>query len=90
MSKSKARKKREHAVRNNKRDAALSRGTVTGFSTHVRKSKTKKDTLHRMDSKHKKKPGHQQGNVDDRDFLWCLSPPGFCRNRRSIPFKKIK
>ncbi|RNA66886.1 hypothetical protein EBO34_16925 [Alteribacter keqinensis] len=70
--KSKARKKRDHAVRNNRRDSALSRGTVTGFSTHVRKNKTKKDALQRMDLKHKKRPGHQQGCVDDREFLFMV------------------
>ncbi len=72
MAKSKAKKWRDHDVRNNKRDATRSRGTVQGFSTHVRQGKTKQDILHRMDKKHKKKPDHQPRHVDDRDFYFCM------------------
>ncbi|MEC0685696.1 hypothetical protein P8888_22280, partial [Bacillus haynesii] len=43
MAKSKARKKRENMLRNAGRDAALSRGKAPDFSTHVRKTKSRRE-----------------------------------------------
>ncbi|MFB1083017.1 hypothetical protein [Jeotgalibacillus sp. JSM ZJ347] len=54
MSKSKAKKQRLHAVRNGKFDVDLKRGTQAEISTHVRKTKTKKEKLDQLRSKHKK------------------------------------
>lgn len=45
MAKSKARKKREHMLRNTGRDAAASRGKAPDFGTHVRKTKSRREEL---------------------------------------------
>ncbi|MCY8009179.1 hypothetical protein MOJ76_12800 [Bacillus haynesii] len=55
MAKSKARKKREHMLRNTGRDAAASRGKAPDFSTHVRKTKSRRDELAKLHMKHKRK-----------------------------------
>lgn len=52
MSKSKAKKRRLHAVRNGRFDVEIKRGTQVEISTHVRKTKTKKEKLEQV--KHKK------------------------------------
>ncbi|AJD90325.1 hypothetical protein JMA_10080 [Jeotgalibacillus malaysiensis] len=54
MSKSKAKKQRLHAVRNGRFDVEMKRGTQTEISTHVRKTKTKKEKLDQVRNKHKK------------------------------------
>lgn len=54
MSKSKAKKQRHHALRNGKFDVELKRGTQAEISTHVRKTKSKKEKLDQMSNKHKK------------------------------------
>ncbi|MBM7578070.1 hypothetical protein [Jeotgalibacillus terrae] len=53
MSKSKAKKQRLHARRNGAFDAEMKRVAQTDISTHVRKTKTKKEKLDQMRSKHK-------------------------------------
>ncbi|MET3697081.1 hypothetical protein SAMN05877753_101341 [Bacillus oleivorans] len=55
MAKSKARKKREHILRNSGRDVTIIRGEQPEFSTHERKTKTKIEIQKRMISKHKKR-----------------------------------
>ncbi|MGG3574897.1 hypothetical protein ABES25_10645 [Bacillus gobiensis] len=55
MSKSKARKRREHLVRNTGYSKSVHRGIIPDFSTHVRKTPTKKEQLEKMNKKHKGK-----------------------------------
>ncbi|WP_227397050.1 hypothetical protein [Jeotgalibacillus aurantiacus] len=52
MSTSKAKKKRLHARRNGAFDVEMKRGTA-GISTHVRKTKTRKEKLDQLQKKHK-------------------------------------
>ena len=53
MSKSEARKKRVKLLRQTGKDVAKNRGTAA-FSTHVRMTKSKKETLDKENRKHKK------------------------------------
>ncbi|WP_404408034.1 hypothetical protein [Jeotgalibacillus malaysiensis] len=53
MSNSKAKKQRLHAQRNGRFDVEMKRGTHADISTHVRKTKTKKEKLDQMRNKHK-------------------------------------
>lgn len=58
MAKSKAQKKREHDVRNGKRDVSLNRGgDYISISTHERKTPTKKEILSKRENKYKRKFG---------------------------------
>ncbi|TFE00567.1 hypothetical protein [Jeotgalibacillus salarius] len=54
MSKSRAKKRRQHAVRNGAFDVEIKRGTQTDISTHVRKTKTKKEKIEQLNHKHNK------------------------------------
>ncbi|MCY9184376.1 MULTISPECIES: hypothetical protein [Bacillus] len=67
MAKSRAKRKREHLLRNSGRDALLSRGTSPSFSTHERMTKSKKDILNKR--KHKHKNPYDHNAFDDRDFF---------------------
>lgn len=53
MSESKAKKKRKKLLRQNGLDVTIYRGTVP-FSTHERKTKTKRETIEKEFKKHKK------------------------------------
>ncbi|MCI4136247.1 hypothetical protein MOB09_12645 [Bacillus vallismortis] len=64
MAKSRAKKKREHLLRNGGRNVLLSRGSTPSFSTHERKIKSKKDIL----NKQNKNP-YDHTAVDDKDFF---------------------
>ncbi len=55
MAKSKAKKKREHQLRNSGRDVTQSRGLKPDFSTLERTTKTKNETMIKMEKKHKKR-----------------------------------
>ncbi|MFK3814004.1 hypothetical protein [Bacillus halotolerans] len=59
MAKSRAKRKREHLLRNSGRDALLSRGSSPSFSTHERMVKRK----------HKHKNPYDHNAFDDRDFF---------------------
>ncbi|RXI96446.1 hypothetical protein DS745_22300 [Anaerobacillus alkaliphilus] len=54
MAKSKAKKQRDHQLRNQKRDVTNSRGIQVDFSTHERKTKTKQEILKKHETKHKR------------------------------------
>ncbi|WP_226674077.1 hypothetical protein [Rossellomorea aquimaris] len=56
MAKSKAKKKRDHQLRNTGRDLSIYRGTTPDFSTMMRRTKTKKESLLKEQTKHKKRP----------------------------------
>jgi len=62
MAKTKARKLREHMLRNSGRDVTLVRGE-NDFSTHVRKTKTKRERLKSAENKYKKQ--FQRGEHTD-------------------------
>jgi len=53
MAKTRSRKQREHVLRNLGRDVTQFRGE-NGFSTHVRKTKTKQEKIISKDNKYKK------------------------------------
>jgi len=53
MAKTKSRKLREHVLRNSGRDVTLMR-SENNFSTHVRKTKTKREKLNSKEHKYKK------------------------------------
>ncbi|WP_343310678.1 hypothetical protein AAHT65_19150 [Bacillus atrophaeus] len=67
MSKSSAKKKRAHLLRNGGQDASLSRGLAPSFSTHVRKTKSKKDRLER--SRYKGRNPYDRYLDNHKDFL---------------------
>ena len=67
MAKTKARKTREHMLRNSGKDVTLSRGG-SDFSTHVRKTKTNDERLMRTENKYKK----QFGRGDQPDGIAFL------------------
>ncbi len=71
MAKSNARKKREHLLRNGKRDVTSSRGIQVDFSTHERKTKTKIEKLTKNVTKHKKRT-LQDFTQDGNAFSICL------------------
>ena len=52
MSKSRAKKQREHLVRNGKMDPSKRRGKNPDFSTHVRQTPTKKDKVQKIETKY--------------------------------------
>lgn len=54
MAKSKAKKQRQHLVRNGRRDPELSRGNSADFSLHVRKTPTLREKQERSYKKHKR------------------------------------
>ncbi|MBU9723351.1 MULTISPECIES: hypothetical protein [Bacillaceae] len=68
MAKSKAKKKRDHVVRNGGRNATKSRGMAVSFSTHERRTKSKKDTIYKLHNKHKKRSLHQNTTDDGTIF----------------------
>ena len=53
MAKTKSRKQRDHMLRNSGRDVTLFR-SGSEFSTHERKTKTKREKLNSKESKYKK------------------------------------
>lgn len=53
MAKSMAKRKREHLLRTMGKDVTIMRNEID-FSTHVRKTKTKKEKLQQQLNKHKK------------------------------------
>jgi hypothetical protein len=55
MAKSKARKIRDHQIRNTGRDASIHRSKNPDFSIMVRTTKTKKESLLKEQTKHKKR-----------------------------------
>ncbi|MEC0280252.1 hypothetical protein [Bacillus halotolerans] len=59
MAKSRAKRKREHLLRNS--------GSSPSFSTHERMTKSKKDILNKR--KHKHKNPYDHNAFDDRDFF---------------------
>ncbi|MDU0154180.1 hypothetical protein [Bacillus cabrialesii] len=65
MAKSRARKKREHLLRNGGRDVLLSRGGSPSFSTHETMTKSKKEIL----NKRKYKNPYDHTAFDDKDFF---------------------
>ncbi|MEC1548520.1 hypothetical protein P9D77_09325 [Bacillus rugosus] len=65
MAKSRAKKKRDHLLRNGGRDVLLSRGITSSFSTHERMTKSKKEIFNKR--KHKNPYDHTA--VDDKDFF---------------------
>lgn len=54
MAKSRAKKQREHLVRNGRRDPALSRGQQPDFSMHERKTPTRSERVDRQYRKYNK------------------------------------
>ncbi|MCT8139163.1 hypothetical protein H1D32_16500 [Anaerobacillus sp. CMMVII] len=69
MAKTKARKQREHQLRNKKRDVTSSRGTTVDFSTHERKTKTKLEKIRKHDTKHKKRFLQEYKHEGDAFFI---------------------
>jgi hypothetical protein len=65
MTKTMAKKKREHLVRTTGRDVTSVRGVTTDFSTHERKTKTKHEKLNKIQSKHKKRYLQNQHSEDN-------------------------
>ncbi|MBL3646642.1 hypothetical protein ABZM97_12065 [Bacillus vallismortis] len=65
MAKSRAKKKREHLLRNGGRDVLLSRGSTPSFSTHERMTKSKKEMLNTR----KPKNPYDHISVDDKGFF---------------------
>ncbi|MDQ0256319.1 hypothetical protein J2S74_003739 [Evansella vedderi] len=82
MAKSNAKKKRDFVLRTTKRDVTNSRGHQAAFSTHVRKTKTKKEKLRNQETKHHKRylQGYQnEGNaflisLNFNTLLYSISP----------------
>lgn len=78
MAKSKARKKREHMLRNTGRDAAASRGKAPDFGTHVRKTKSRREELAKLHMKHKRKNPYDllhedhKGSLEDARINACV------------------
>lgn len=67
MAKSKARKKRDHIYRTTGKDVTKMRGMKPDFSTHERKTKTKREILMKMEKKHKGR-SYQYGNDKNAFF----------------------
>lgn len=81
MSKSNARKKREHFARNTGYNMAAHRGFMPDFSTHVRKTSTKKEQLEKMNKKHKGKNSfdrYESGKKEFFSFIESSEPIGAC------------
>lgn len=80
MVKSKARKKREHMLRNTGKDAAASRGKAPDFSTHVRKTKSRREELAKLHMKHKRKNPYDLLHEDHKGSFFrrcantCMCP----------------
>ncbi|WP_064093633.1 hypothetical protein [Rossellomorea aquimaris] len=55
MAKSRAKKRREHHLRNTRRDVTQSRGHHPDFSTFERKTKSRLDMVIKEQTKHKKR-----------------------------------
>ena len=53
MAKSNAQKKREHRIRQGKRDPSLNRGQTPDYSTHERKLPTRREKLDKQEKKYK-------------------------------------
>lgn len=70
MAKSKAKKYRDHIFRTTNRDISSSRGIQVEISTHVRKTKSKKEKWKQDQTKHKKRTlqNYQEGDA----FLFYL------------------
>ncbi|KAA0564276.1 hypothetical protein F0342_08800 [Bacillus sp. CH30_1T] len=73
MSKSKARRKRDHILRNTGRDLTKLRSTLPDFSIMERTTKTKKETIAKDQTKHKKRSPHERDIPLSGDrFLFSL------------------
>lgn len=75
MSKSKARRKRDHVLRNTGRDVTRLRSTLPDFSIMERTTKTKKETLAKDQTKHKKRSPHERDIPLSRDRFYFNYPP---------------
>ncbi|WP_299833174.1 hypothetical protein [uncultured Metabacillus sp.] len=72
MAKSKARKNREKQIREGKLDVTIKRGSWGEFKPYNRQTKTKKEALHHMETKHRKK-NHSHINYDENGSFQLLS-----------------
>lgn len=75
MSNSKARRKRDHVLRNTGRDVTMLRSTLPDFSMLERTTKTKKDTLAKNLTKHKKRSPLERDIPLSRDRFYSNYPP---------------
>lgn len=73
MAKSKAKKKREHQFRNTGRDVSKHRGTNPDYSILVRTTKTKKETLAKEQTKHKKRSLRERDIPLSKDRLFIYT-----------------
>lgn len=73
MAKSKAKKQRDHLIRTGKRDVTSSRGPHADFSTHVRKTKTKVETVRKEQIKHKKRFLQDYRDEGDAFLILCFT-----------------
>ncbi|MER2262969.1 MAG: hypothetical protein ABS934_13235 [Psychrobacillus sp.] len=73
MAKSHAKKKRLYQLRTTGKDVTAVRNDIP-FSTHVRKTKTKKEKLHHLHNKHKKH--FQPGLYPDGNAFYYVHPVG--------------
>ena len=73
MAKSHAKKKRLHQLRTTGKDVSSMRNDIE-LSTHVRKTKTKKEKLHHLHNKHKKH--FQQGLYPDGNAFYYVHAVG--------------
>ncbi|KKI92235.1 hypothetical protein WQ54_10455 [Bacillus sp. SA1-12] len=72
MAKSKARKSREKQIREGKWDVTLKRGSWGEFKPYNRQTKTKKEALHQMETKHQKK-NHSHKDYDENGSFHFFS-----------------
>ncbi|MBM7586947.1 hypothetical protein JOC86_003499 [Bacillus pakistanensis] len=90
MAKSKARKKRDHLLRNNGKDASLFRNQQPSFSTHERKTKTKSELLLRNRKKHKKRFLDSENEKGIVFILGCFLKVCSYRDKSDIHFRSIE
>jgi hypothetical protein len=70
MAKSKAKKERDHLLRTRGRDVTVLRAPGCQFSTHERKTMTKKERSRKSETKHKKRYLQKQ-HLEDNAFFIC-------------------
>lgn len=75
MSKSKARRKRDHVHRNTGRDVTKLRSILPDFSIMERTTKTKKETIAKGQTKHKKRSPHERDIPLSRDRFYFHYAP---------------
>ena len=75
MSKSKAKRKRGHFLRNTGRDVTKLRSTLPDFSIMERTTKTKKETVAKDLKKHKKRSLHERDIPLSRDRFYFHYAP---------------